>query len=58
MKNVDIIRKRMESLEDDVKKLESGKVKAAATRVRLALLDIMKACKEGRKEATKLRDKI
>jgi hypothetical protein len=58
MKSVDQIKAILESMQPDIEKLEMKGVKAAAPRVRKALMDISKACKEGRKEALEIRDRI
>jgi hypothetical protein len=58
MNNVDKIKGLMETLEADVEKLEVKKVKAAAARVRKSLMEISKACKDGRKEAMDIKNSI
>lgn len=58
MKSIDKIKEILSSLEDDVEKLEVKKVKAAAARVRKALMEIAKLCKEGRKEAMDIKNSI
>ncbi len=58
MKSVDKIKEILSSLESDVEKLEVKKIKAAATRVRKALMEISKLCKEGRKEAMDIKNSI
>ncbi len=58
MNNVDKIKELMTELEDEVEKLEEKKVKAAAARVRKALMEISKCCKDGRKEAMEIKNSI
>ncbi len=58
MKSVDKMKDLFEELNKDVEKLEVKKVKAAAARVRKALMEISKLCKEGRKEAMDIKNSI
>lgn len=58
MQSVDKIKALMSTLEDEVEKLEVKKVKASAARVRKALMDISKLCKDGRKEAMDVKNSI
>jgi uncharacterized protein YdeI (YjbR/CyaY-like superfamily) len=58
MKSIDRIKEILANLEQDVEKLEVKKVKAAATRVRKGLAEIIKAAREGRKEAMEIKSQI
>ncbi|MBU1076062.1 MAG: hypothetical protein KKH98_02135 [Spirochaetes bacterium] len=58
MNSCDKIKALIPQLEQEVEKLEGKKVKAAASRVRKHLMEISKLCKDGRKEAMDVKNRI
>jgi archaellum component FlaC len=57
MKCIDTIKEIMDSISEDVGKLEVKGIKSAAPRIRKALMEISRACKEGRKEVQEIKNK-
>ncbi|MBI4977391.1 MAG: hypothetical protein HZC28_07920 [Spirochaetes bacterium] len=58
MQSIEKIKAALAAMDEDVQKLEVKRVKAAATKVRKAFQEIIKACKEGRLEANTIKEQI
>ena len=58
MKSIEKIKQILTTMDEDVQKLEVKRVKSSCTRVRKAFQEILRACKEGRLEATEIKAQI